>query len=243
MTIRNSAVARWALSRRGLLAGAGGLGIAAAAGPAAARQVTPHALADFYAKDGVKGVALSPSGERIAIIREIHQGGTRRSVLDVLDAANPSAPPRRAPLGDVDCESMAWASDERLLVRIALGGRTVTERTSARSLGSTTVEAVISRRMVSIDPDTGGAVVLFDNEPQRMRSTRNLGSIVDLLPDDPEHVLMIAPTQARRINALYKVNVMTGRAEEFERGDFDTVGWETRRRQHARDHGPGAGRA
>ena len=79
---------------------------------------------------------------------------------------------------------MVWASDERLLVRIALGGRTVTERTSARSLGSSTAEAVISRRMVSIDPDTGGGVVLFDNEPQRMRTMRNLGSVVDLLHDD-----------------------------------------------------------
>jgi dipeptidyl aminopeptidase/acylaminoacyl peptidase len=228
MAIRNFAAGRWALSRRSLLASAGGLGIAVAAGPVAAQQITPHALEDLYAKDGVRGVALSPSGARIAIIREIHQGGTRLSVLDVLDAANPSAPPKRAPLGDVDCESMVWASDERLLVRIALGGRAVTERTSARSLGSITAEAVISRRMVSINPDTGGAVVLFDNEPQRMRTTRNLGSIVDLLHDDPEHVLMMAPTQARRINALYKVNVMTGRAEEFERGDFDTIGWETR---------------
>jgi len=217
-----------ALSRRGLLVSAGGLGIAASAGPVAARQAPPHALADFYAKDGVSGVALSPSGERIAIIREIHQDGARRAVLDVLDAANPSAPPKRAALGDVDCETMEWASDQRLLVRIALGGRPVTERTSARSLGSTTMPAVVSRRMVSIDPDTGGAVVLFDNEPQRMRTTRDLGVIADLLHDDPDHVLMIAPTQARRINALYKVNVMTGRAEEFERGDFDTLGWETR---------------
>jgi dipeptidyl aminopeptidase/acylaminoacyl peptidase len=228
MTIRQSAAARWALSRRGLLAGAGGLGLATAAGPVAARQVQPHALADFYAHDGVSGVALSPSGERIAIIRELYENGARRAVLDVLDAADPSAPPKRAPLGDVDCETMEWASDQRLLVRIALGGRAVTERTSARSLGSTTIGAVVSRRMVSIDPDTGGAVVLFDNEPQRMRTTRNLGVIADLLHDDPDHVLMIAPTQARRINALYRVNVITGRAEEFERGDFDTVGWETR---------------
>ena len=228
MTIRISAAARWALSRRSVLAGVGGLGLAALAGPVAARQPAPHALADFYAHDGVSGVALSPSGDRIAIIRELYQDGTRRAVLDVLDAGNPSAPPKRAPLGDVDCETMEWASDQRLLVRIALGGRASTERTSARSLGSISTDAVISRRMVSIDPDTGGAVVLFDNEPQRMRTTRNLGVIADLLHDDPDHVLMIAPTQARRINALYRVNVMTGRAEEFERGDFDTIGWETR---------------
>ena len=229
MTIRNSAAARWALSRRGLLASAGGLGVFTAAGPVAARQITPHPLADFYVRDGVVGVALSPSGERIAILRRIREGDARRVVLDVLDAANPSAPPKRAPLGDVDCESMEWANDTRLLVRIVLGARRDSERTSARApLPSASTNAAVSRRMVSIDPDTGGAVVLFDNEPQRMRATRNLGVISDLLPDDPDHVLMIAPTAARGIAALYKVNVMTGRAEEFERGDFDTVGWETR---------------
>lgn len=228
MTTKNNAATRWALSRRHLLASAGGLGLAAAAGPVAARQVVPHALADFYTKAAVSAVALSPSGDRIAIIRELHQGGTRRAVLDVLDAANPAAPPKRAPLGDVDCETMEWASDQRLLVRVVLGGRPESDRTSAGAAPeSGTVNTATSRRMVSIDPETGGAVVLFDNEPQRMRATRDLGSIVDLLHDDPDHVLMIAPTQARRINALYKVNVMTGRAEEFERGDFDTISWQT----------------
>jgi dipeptidyl aminopeptidase/acylaminoacyl peptidase len=210
------------------MAGAGGAGLAVMAAPAAARQVTAHSLAEIYAQDGVSGVALSPSGERIAIIRELYANNARLAVLDVLDAANPAAPAKRAPLGDVDAEMMVWASDARLLVRIALGGRVSTDRTSAQSLGSITTEATISRRMVSINPDTGGAVALFDNEPLRMRSMRNLGSVVDLLHDDPEHVLMIAPTLARRISALYKVNVMTGRAEEFERGDFDTVAWDTR---------------
>ncbi|MDP2765566.1 MAG: hypothetical protein Q8O54_12105, partial [Brevundimonas sp.] len=68
MTISICAATRLALSRRGLLIGVGGLGLAATAGPAAARQTTPHSLADFYAHDGVNGVARSPSGERIAII-------------------------------------------------------------------------------------------------------------------------------------------------------------------------------
>lgn len=228
MTIRNSAAARWALSRRGLLASAGGLGLAAATGPAAAQAATPHTLDDFFARDGVSGVVLSPSGNRIAIIRELYENGARRAVLDVVDAGDPAATPLRSPIGDVDCEEMQWASDERLLVKVALRTRSSTERTSARSLGPVAGQEIVSRRMVSIDPSTGGAVVLFDNEPQRMRTTTNLGVIADLLPDDPDHVLMIAPTQARRIAALYKVNVMTGRAEEFERGDFDTVGWQTR---------------
>ncbi|MDP3802808.1 S9 family peptidase [Brevundimonas sp.] len=228
MTIGITAATRLAFSRRGLLAGAGGLGLAAAAGPAAARQATPYALEDFFARDGVRSVALSPSGERIAIIRETWTGGQRRAVLDTLDAADLTRPPLRAPIGDVDCEAMEWASDDRLLVWVAVKTRSSLDRSSARSLIASGGDEIVSRRVISIDPDTGGAVVLFGGDQRRMRTTHNLGVTADLLHDDPEHVLMIAPTAARGIAALYKVNVLTGRAEEFERGDFDTVGWKTR---------------
>lgn len=222
----------WGFSRRGMLAGIGGLGLSALAAPALGQTATqttarPHALADFFARDGVRGVALSPSGERIAIIREQFNGDERRAFLDVINAADPSAAPVRSPIGDVDCEAMEWASDERLLVRVALSSQGTAQRISASSLGSISGQEVVSRRMVSIDPATGGAVVLFDNEPRRMRTTRNLGLVVDLMHDDSDHVLMMAPSPGRGVYALYKVNVINGRAEEFERGGNGTFGWQT----------------
>lgn len=218
--------AQWALSRRGVLAGMGGAGLAAAAGPAAARQTRPHAIEDFFVKPATLGAALSPSGNRIAIIRELREDGRRRSVLDVLDAADPSAPAVRAGIGDVDCETMEWASDDRVLIGLVLKTETGRDNRSARSMISTAGQEIVSRRMISIDPATGGAVVLFANDPQRMRRSRDLGAVIDALHDDPAHVLMVSTTTLG-VAALYKVNVITGAATEVERGDNDTFGWET----------------
>jgi dipeptidyl aminopeptidase/acylaminoacyl peptidase len=227
MTSGLSTRAILALSRRGVLGAAAALGAAGVAGPALARRVEGHALTDFFAHDAVIKAAMSPSGARIALIREIWDGDNRRAVMDVLDASNPAAAPIRSSIGDVDCETMEWADDERLLLGIAMRTRTRVTRESARTMLATGGEEQISRRMISIHAETGAAVVMFQGETQRMRNTHELGQIADLLHDDPEHVLMIAPTQARGIAALYKVNILTGRAEEFERGDFDTWGWQT----------------
>lgn len=226
MLIGNSTARRWALSRRGLLAGAGGLGLAATAGPVLARQATPHAMADFFAKPATRGVALSPSGERIAIIRELYENGGRRTVLDLVDAADPASPAIRSPLGDVECEVMEWANDDRVLVGVALKTRTGRDNRSATSFISREGVEITSRRMLSIDPATGGAVALFGNDRQRMRRARHLGVIVDLLHGDPDHVLM-ASTTSLGILALYKVNVRTGVAAEFERGGNNTYHWQT----------------
>lgn len=226
MTIRHSTAARWALSRRGLLAGVGGVGLAATAAPAAARQAAPHSLADFYAKPATRGVALSPSGERIAIIRDLLENGQRRTILDLLDAADPAKPAIRSSLGDVECEFMEWANDDRLLVGVVLKTETGRDNRSARSFISSEGVEIESRRMLSIDPMTGGAVALFGNDHQRMRRARNLGVVVDLLHDDPDRVLM-ASTTTLGVLALYKVDVRTGVATEFERGDNDTYHWET----------------
>lgn len=226
MTIWNSAAARWALSRRGLLVGASGAAVVVAAGPAAARQAVPHALADFFAKPTTRGVALSPSGERIAIIRELVVNGARRTILDLIDATDPVKPAIRSPLGDVECEFMEWANDDRVLVGVALKTQAGRDNRSATSFISSEGVEIISNRMLSIDPATGGAVALFGNDHQRMRRARNLGVVVDLLHDDPDHILM-ASTTTLGVIALYKVDVRTGVATEFERGDNNTYHWET----------------
>lgn len=214
------------LSRRGIMAAAAGLGAVAIAGRAGARQAAnPHALDEFFARPLVRGAALSPSGTRIAIIRDIWEGGQRRAVLDTTDAGDLSRPPVRAPIGDVDCEMMEWASDDRLLVWVALKIRTDIDRRSARSFIGTGGDEMVSRRVISIDPTNGGAVVLFNGDNRRMRATHNLGVMVDPLHSDPDHVLMAAPS-AIGVLTLFKVNILTGRAEEVEQGANGTFMWQ-----------------
>lgn len=214
------------LSRRGIMAAAAALGAAGFAGGAVARQATgPHGLEDFFAKPLVRGAALSPSGARIAIIRDVWEGGQRRAVLDSIDAGDLSSPPIRSPIGDVDCEAMEWASDDRLLVWVALKTRTEIDRRSARSFIGTGGDEIVSRRVLSIDPSTGGAVVLFNGDNRRMRAVHNLGVMVDPLHADPDHVLMAAPSSIG-VLTLFKVNILTGRAEQVEQGANGTFMWQ-----------------
>ncbi len=216
------------LTRRAVLtAGAAVAGLAAVAGPVMARTApNAHTLADFFERSGVRHVCLSPSGDKVAILRELNEAGSRRAVVDIIDAANPSAPPTRRPIGDIDCEAMVWAKPDSLLVWVALKVTIKPNNSSAQSLIATGGGEITSRRVISINPSTGAAVVLFENQRQRLRATRNLGGLIDFLHDDPDHVLMIAPT-AIGVLALHKVNVLTGAAEQIERGSNNTYWWAT----------------
>ena len=220
---------REGLTRRGLLgcgAGAAGAVLLGAAGDARSREaVQPHALAEFFQGGQVAGAALSPSGERVAVLLNIGEGGSRRMAVDLIEAADPSGPRRRVPVGDFDVETLAWANERRVMMRLVIpvtaGGNTPT----GRGIANRTYE-VRSRRVVSMDLETGETALMFGNERVRLRESLNLGYIVDYLPDDPDHVLMAA-REYSGLMALHRVNVDTGRADLVERGSQLTLDWST----------------
>ena len=57
-------------------------------------------------------------------------------------------------------------------------------------------------------PDGGNPVVLFADAPVGARYGLDLSRVVDITPDDPEHVIMAAWN--RNTNDLFRVNVNTG---------------------------------
>lgn len=218
---------RAALSRRGLLL-AGGAGAAlsllnvrlASAAPAAA-----YAAADFFARPRTQAVILSPSGARIAILEQLGTRDEPRGVIDILDAAQPEGRRRRIELGKLTVEALEWANDQRLLARVLIK-RVVPGR---KPMGSNLIgpsETLTSRRIVSIDHETSDTVVLFEGERQRMRYSLDLGRVIDILPDDPDHVLMTA-WEADGVMGLHRVNINNGAAERLERGNSMTRGWQT----------------
>ncbi len=217
------------LTRRGILGGAAGLTAAAVTGlgPAARAEdaVRPHGLDEFFQSDQVAAAALSPSGDRVAVLLNVGEGGERRMAVDLVDAANPSGPRRRVPVGDFDVETLVWANDRRVLLRLVIpitaGGNTPV----GSGIANRTYQ-LYSRRIVSMDLETGRHVVLFANERTRMRGSLNLGSLIDILPDDPDHVLMAA-REVSGLMALHRVNVETGRAQLVERGSQLTIAWAT----------------
>src|SRR5690606_19675420 len=83
-----------------------------------------------------------------------------------------------------------------------------------------------SRRILSVSADTGAAAVMFQDQRQRLRNSVDMGRVVDLLPSDPDHVLMTA-WERDGVLGLHRVNVNTGSAERIERGGAGTFAWET----------------
>lgn len=220
---------RAALSRRGLLR-AGGAGAALALTGARLARAAPagaYAAADFFVGQRTRAVVLSPSGARIAVMEQLGTRDEPRGVIDILDAADPEGQRRRVELGKLTVEALEWANDRRLLARVAIK-QVVPGRKPPGSNMTSPSRTVTSRRVVSMDHETGDMVVLFEGERQRMRRSLDLGRVIDILPDDPDHVLMTA-WEADGVMGLHRVNINDGKAQRLERGNAATIGWQTHR--------------
>ena len=199
-----------------------GLGAALApwaAGAAAARAAPePHALADFYADRHVYDAALSPDGGRIAVLRSQIHNLARAAFVDIVDAADPGRIVKTLPLGETEIHYVEWGSEDRLLVTVS---KPAPNPFTGMRGGKAEYRAY---RIVSVRPNGLGSVALF-NDPDILRTNYDLATVVDYLPDDPLHILMMAADHSRGVYALYKVNLETGAAVQAERGRESTVGW------------------
>lgn len=223
-----SAAAQAALSRRGLLIGAGALaGMAALpTGVRSARaQTAPYAIGDFFGSVGAREVSLSPSGARIAVLEQMGTQEEPNGAIDIIQADDPEGTRRRLPLGPVEVNYLSWGSDDRLLVGVIIRGKTA-RRSQAGSNFTTPGVEYATRRALSVNVNTGAIVVLFNDQRQRMRASADMGQIIDLLPDDNDHVMMAA-WESDGVLALHKVNLNTGSAERIERGSSGTFNWRT----------------
>lgn len=226
-----------ALSRRNLMQLGGAATTLAMAGAAMAQApAQPHDLRDFFVRDQMVGAALSPSGHKVAVLKQTSESGTRLLFVDIFSVDDFTRPLSRSRLGEFEADRLDWANDDRLLVSlIQIISNDARIRDGSRIADQRIRHA--SRRMISIDTVNGGAVVLFENQAGQLRSATDLGQIVDILPGDPDHILMIAHEGAREggvvIQAsdgyptLFRVSVVTGQAERIERGNENTVGWRT----------------
>ena len=224
MTIGLTKAARAALSRRGLLVGTAALAGVAALPPGVARaQGAAYPLGEFFKPTMSSGAALSPSGNRIAVAENLGTDENWRSAIDFLDAADPEGQRRRVDLGPVQVSFIDWANDERLLVSVLLKGTTATRAMAGSNRRAQGVEFYM-RRTVSVHVTTGEVVLLFSDQRTRMRATFDMGRIIDMLPNDPDNILMAA-WESDGVMGLHRVNVTTGAATRIERGSSGTYHW------------------
>ncbi|MFK0297620.1 alpha/beta hydrolase family protein [Brevundimonas sp. NPDC090276] len=214
-------------SRRGLLLASGAGAVLALSGArlASAAPSGAYAAADFFAGQRTRAAVLSPTGARIAIMEQLGTRDEPRGVIDLLDAADPEGPRRRIELGELAVEALEWANDRRLLARVVIK-QVVPGRKPPGSNMVGPSRTVTSRRIVSLDHETGDPVVLFEGERQRLRYSLDLGRVIDILPDDPDHVLMTA-WERDGVMGLHRMNINDGKAERLERGNIATIGWQT----------------
>ena len=197
--------------------------------PAAALgQVRPHSLDDFFKPVVTRDAALSPDGRQVAVLIDRGAGEQRRAVFQLFNAADPAKVVRDVSIGDdrYDVQWLEWASDQRLLIgfttQVTQTGRTVT----GSQLGVNGQKATYPfKRVLSVRPDGSDPVILFGNQEDLLLTNLDLATVADMLPEDPDHVIMEGIEPGPRIPALYKVHVNTGRAQWIERGTAKTAGY------------------
>lgn len=199
---------------------AAGAGLALAGSARAADPVAPS-LDEFLKKPALRGAALSPDGKRIAVVGETWSGDKRSAYIDLIRTDDPNLVRSHVPVGDHDVEAVSWANDERLLLRTA---RKISDFERKHANWSGDIERGRIRRLLSITAEGRDPKVMFADELPLHLTNTNLASIVDMLPEDPQHILMRA-MHAGRVN-LYRINVNTGVAEIAERGGPQTSNWE-----------------
>lgn len=183
--------------------------------PVTARELIP--IETFFGTDAIQSMALSPDGNKIAMIAP---NGGRYSIA-LLDTTTGKASVVVA-YEKENISSITWKGNERILFRVFSQGHEIP------LIASTDLAAKSIKRLV---------------EPRVRRDESSIfsGSLVDTAPWDPDHILiygLTAESDDRRFNdggqrfyptpAIYRVNVHTGRRSQIvgldrdvDAGEFD----------------------
>ena len=192
---------------------------------AAAQTPTAHTVNELLLRSAVLGAALSPSGDRIAVLhRGLEQGKPITYVL-VHRTKEPDAPPFMIHLGPHDVRRVRWGNDERLMLW------TMVHVDASGGVSGVWYRGEFvptpSLRVMAMDVDGGNSVILFGGQPDLLRNNYDLGDLTDALLDDPRHVLMQVWDAGHRREILQKVDIYTGLGVEAERGVYNTLSWLT----------------
>lgn len=217
------------ISRRVVLSSGMAASLLAGIGPTAAEPAAPApptgapTLDELLRRPEMNDVDMSPDGSQLAMLRAVTRDGKRRAFFELRPTANVEVVTASVSLGDFDVEDIRWATDDRLLIRVRFDKDAKGLRTGVW-YGDTFVPIPVTR-LISVSLDGRSAALMFGTEDDRQTDFFDLALIADMLPDDPGHIMMISWDQKRLVYALYRVDILTGKATLFERGMLDTFGW------------------
>ncbi len=217
--------------------------------------IQPATLEDLFRKPVLLDAALSPDGERVAVLREerglappgstpaakqLKPQGTfrpapgsklappgppkaRLAYVRLSRVADLDGKPVQVLLGDHDVRQVEWANNERLLVWITIEGSADITQADEGPAKLRSRNDSRAKRVMSIGADGKDSVLLAADPRYGFDKNWNMDNVVDLLPNDPDHVIM----QIGRNNRwnLYRVNVYTGEPVLMEQGFPNTDAW------------------
>lgn len=167
----------------------------------------------------IQTARLSPNGQYLAIhvnldgyshIRTLEVGGSKGSV-SVASTDN-----KKFKIRWFD-----WANDNRLLVSVFYPSRMLTSAT------------LVETELYTVKRDGSDLKLLFNtNRVNWVPQARD--RVIDMLPDDPKHVLMELDVEQQNLRDVYKVNVDNGRRSRVQVGRKDVSSWFTDRQHRVR---------
>lgn len=194
------------------------IGVGALLAPPASAQSQPARLPidTFIGYDTVRGVEISPSGRYIAFIRRESFG----DALAILDRTTRTVTPIQGALGDtMQIDFVDFKSDDRLIYGYSYRVEVSQQRGSADRTRRLDNAFIRISHVMAANVDGSNSIMLFDPRDQNLPRWFS-PSIVSLLPEDPEHVLL----RAGRFQ-LWKVNVATAEHTVIEEGSSSTITW------------------
>ena len=187
---------------------------------------TPPTIEELQRDPELLDVALSPEGGRLAILRQQKVGDKTHAWIqfyDLLDDKKPDSAPTQ--LGEATVSGIEWANEDRLLVWVI-----VDKLPNGKPTGldyDWGFYKIPIQRILAVNTDGSQPVILFSGQKSITRRLFNLARVVDMMRDDPRHILMQLWDPSRGAEALYLVDIYSGEAVRFEVGASDTYGWLT----------------
>jgi dipeptidyl aminopeptidase/acylaminoacyl peptidase len=203
---------------RSVLALIGAL-LAFVATPAAAQQRAP--LDWFIGYDAFRSASISPSGRYIAALRHDDIGDT----LLIIDMETRRATPIQRARADQSLEisDVRLVSDQRVIFTLLQHNRVVAARGTLDR--STRVDDAFewNSRIYSSNLDGSGLLALYDPSAQQGLPRDLSASIISILPNDHDHVLLAVPAIGGA--ELRRVDVRTADFTRVDQGTIFTFNW------------------
>lgn len=174
----------------------------------------------FAALPLVQSLRQSPDGKKVAYISSIE--GRKVVIVQNLDGSDRYIQP---PIEDADIFAFRWANKKRLLIMYELA-IVRNEYVSFRNTES---------RLAAVNAD--GSNMEWIVRPSKVKNGSGLGAtednpmwqteIIDMLPDDPNHILLSVDGDFNGQDEIRKIDIRNGRFTELEDGFRGVQHWIT----------------